>query len=395
MALLDIALTRMIRRGTLAVTFASGETRTFGNAEAGWADVAIRLHDTRVANEIVRNPQLGVGEAYMDGRLTVERGDIMDFVMLVRANNPWEAKAIKRGGALRKLAKRLSRQAREFNDLASARRNVAHHYDLDDRLFDLFLDEERQYSCGYWAEGVETLHEAQIAKLAHIAAKLALQPGIRVLDIGCGWGGITLSEEQLGFAKARAAREGTADKVRFELIDYRDIKAQFDRVVSIGMFEHVGLANYPDFFRNCRGLLREDGVMLLHTVGRMGRPTAMDAFTLKHTFPGSYVPALSEIVAASEHSRLIVTDIETWRLHCARTLRAWYDRCVEARAQLESVYDARFYRMWIFYLAGAAAGFEQGGTVNYKIQYARSRNAVPITRDYMAETERRYLAGTG
>jgi cyclopropane-fatty-acyl-phospholipid synthase len=256
-----------------------------------------------------------------------------------------------------------------------------------------------------------TLEEAQLAKKVHVAAKLSLKDGQQILDIGCGWGGmaitlakladvrvhgITLSEEQMALAVERAHKEGVADRVTFELIDYRDLAlrdvGKYDRIVSVGMFEHVGARNFETFFRCTANLLKADGVMLIHTIGRFGGPGATDAFTRKYIFPGGYIPALSETVAASEKCRLIATDVETLRLHYALTLRQWYQRCTAKRAEIEAMLGARFYRMWCFYLAGATAAFESGGMGNYQIQYARSRHALPLTRDYLIEKEREYLA---
>ena len=298
-----------------------------------------------------------------------------------------------------------------LNHGAKAKANVSHHYDIGNDLYRLFLDvDHMQYSCAYWPREGMTLEEAQEAKLAHIAAKLALQPGQRVLDIGCGWGGmaiylarkagvsvlgITLSEEQLTLARQRAEQAGVSDSVAFELIDYRDLAKRgerFDRIVSVGMFEHVGQAQFNQFFRGCANMLADDGVMLLHTIGRLGEPGVTDAFTRKYIFPGGYIPALSETVAASERMRLIATDVETLRLHYALTLREWYKRTVAHKEQIEALYDPRFYRMWCFYLAGATAAFESGGLCNYQIQYARDRRALPLARDYIEEGEREFLA---
>jgi cyclopropane-fatty-acyl-phospholipid synthase len=285
-----------------------------------------------------------------------------------------------------------------------SKRNVAHHYDLSDRLYDLFLDADRQYSCAYYTDPEYSLERAQADKKAHIAAKLALKPGMKVLDIGCGWGGmalylhdktgadvlgVTLSEEQLKVARRRATEAGVADKVKFELIDYRHVTGRFDRIVSVGMFEHVGPAHYRAFFRKCRELLTEDGVMLMHTIGRMGTPGVTDDFTAKYIFPGGYSPALSEIVRGYEGLRMFPTDIEVLRLHYAYTTDDWFDRAVAAKDQIVELYDERFYRMWTFYLAGASQAFRYGGLCNYQVQLTRSRLAVPITRDYMFEEERR------
>jgi len=347
----------------------------------------------------------------MNGRIVIEQGDVMQFVQLVQSNNRWERKAANlRASRARRWRNALKHRLASFNAAASSRRNVAHHYDIGNALYELMLDAEHmQYSCAYWPREQMTLGEAQTAKLAHIAAKLALAPGQRVLDIGCGWGGmaiflarhagvtvhgITLSSQQLALALERAERAGVADRVSFELVDYRDLAARgerYDRIVSVGMFEHVGRPQFETFFRACANLLAEDGVMLLHTIGRLGGPGRTDAFTQKYIFPGGYIPALSETLAASEKCRLIASDVETLRLHYATTLRAWYARCVERREEIVAMFDERFFRMWTFYLAGATAAFESGGMCNYQIQFARDRHALPLTRDYIAKAEARLL----
>ena len=410
MWLLDKMLRRIIRRGRLVVIEADGRQHAYGMPEPDWPDVTIRFTDPGVPGTIVRSPRLGAGETFMDGRLLVEKGDVMDLVVLIRGNKPWEAG---RSGldspSLGELFGRLRRRVDYLNWKSRSKRNVAHHYDLDERLYALFLDSDRQYSCAYFTHPGMALEDAQRAKKAHIAAKLALRPGQTVLDIGCGWGGlalylhaktgvdvlgITLSEEQLRAARARAEAAGVADRVRFELIDYRAVTGRFDRIVSVGMFEHVGPPHYRTFFNCCRRLLADDGVMLLHTIGRFGRPSTTDAFTRKYIFPGGYIPALSEVVAASEASRLMLTDVETLRLHYARTLEHWYQRTLAARAEIEALYDARFFRMWCFYLAGATVAFRFGGMCNYQLQFTRDRHALPITRDYMGRAEAG-LEGTG
>jgi len=409
MALMDRFLGRIVRQGTLELTDHLGRTRSFGAPTPGFPDVAVRLADADVARFIAMRPRLGAGEAYMDGRLIIERGDIMQLIALVRANAPWDKGGdLKPKGPLRRIARAIGGRIDQINPAGRSQRNVAHHYDLDDRLYDLFLDADKQYSCAYFTDPANPLEQAQDDKKAHIAAKLGLRPGLKVLDIGCGWGGmalylnrmadvdvlgITLSHEQLKVARRRAEEAGVADRVTFELIDYRALTGTFDRIVSVGMFEHVGVPQYETFFRQCRKLLAHDGVMLLHTIGRMGGPGATDAFTSKYIFPGGYIPALSEIVRASEPARLIATDVETLRLHYAHTLRLWYRRTVEKQAEIEALYDARFFRMWTFYLAGATAAFEHGGMCNYQVQFARSRHALPIIRDYMAEAEGRYRSG--
>ena len=404
-------LRKAVRYGRLDVSFADGSHTSFGTPREGFPEVAIRFADDKVARDIVLDPRLGAAETYMDGRLILERGGIMDLVELLRTNNPWD-----RGGSigepslLRRIRNRLAFAREAVNDRIGSQRNVAHHYDIGNALYELMLDSEHmQYSCAYWHEGVTTLGAAQEAKLAHIAAKLALADGQSVLDIGCGWGGmaiylarrfdmrvtaITLSQEQLVLARKRAAQAGVADRISFELVDYRDLAGRgtrFDRIVSVGMFEHVGRPQFETFFAACANMLADDGVMLLHTIGRMGSPGTTDAFTRKYIFPGGYIPALSETMAASERYRLIASDVEMLRLHYARTLRAWYANCMAEREAIEAMYDARFFRMWTFYLAGATASFENGGMCNYQIQFIRDRHAVPLTRGYLADAEARLV----
>lgn len=405
MSLLDGLLRRFVRRGKLTVIDHGGAAHEYGAIDAGLAEVTVRFVDSGVSGAITRNFTLGAAETYIDGRLIIERGDIRDLVTLARANAQWESGSKRPGqkGLIRALGKTRARLDR-INWAARSRRNVAHHYDLSNRLYELFLDRDLQYSCGYFTSPANDLDTAQADKKAHIAAKLNLSAGISTLDIGCGWGGmalaihrvtggevlgITLSEEQLKVARERAEAAGVADKVRFELTDYRAVEGRFDRIVSVGMFEHVGPPHYRGFFDKCRELLAEDGVMLLHTIGRMGGPGVTDAFTAKYIFPGGYIPALSEIVRASEPVRLIAADIETLRLHYAHTIDYWYDRTLAAREELAGLYDERFVRLWLFYLAGASTAFSLGGMCNYQIQYIRRRDALPITRDYIAEAEAR------
>lgn len=404
MWLLDRMLSRLVTAGQLIVTDADGSCRTYGNRDPERSPVAIRFTDGKVGDFIARHPRLGAAEAFMDGRLVIDEGDILQLIDLIRSNGAWErgGTGIEEPGLFRRMAGTLFRRLDRINWAAKSKRNVAHHYDLGDHLYDLFLDADRQYSCAYFTEVDTSLEQAQSNKKAHIAAKLALKPGQRVLDIGCGWGGlalylhraagvdvlgITLSEEQLRTARRRAEEAGVADHVKFELIDYRAMTGVFDRIVSVGMFEHVGPPSYRKFFANCRSLLAEDGVMLLHTIGRMGEPGTTDAFTAKYIFPGGYNPALSEIIAASEKTKLIASDIETLRLHYARTIRHWYQRTVQAKDQIVALYDERLYCMWTFYLAGALTAFTHGSLVNYQIQYIRHRSTLPITRDYIGDAE--------
>ena len=411
-SLLDRFLSKTVVKGRLDVTYADGRHVHFGQPVEGYPDIAIRFADSRVPRDVIASPRLGAGEAYKDGRIIIEKGDVMSFVQLVQANRAWE-QGVDLGNptALRRARDRLRYAIRSFNKPGGSRRNVSHHYDIGNALYRLMLDEEHmQYSCGYWPREGMTLGEAQEAKLAHIAAKLALEPGQRVLDIGCGWGGmaiylagkfevevlgITLSHEQLTLANERAEAAGVAGRARFELVDYRDLGRRgltFDRIVSVGMFEHVGVPQYETFFRACANLLSEDGVMLLHTIGRLDGPSWTDAFTDKWIFPGGYIPALSETVAASEKVRLALTDLEILRFHYAKTLREWYRRCMEHRDEIVEMYDESFFRLWTFYLSGATASFESGGMVNFQLQYARSRRTLPITRGYIDDAEAK-LAG--
>ena len=403
MALIGALIDRLLKKGSITIVSPDGSRATHG--PGGGRSLTIRLADRKVPFELMKNPRLGLGEAYMDGRLTIEDGTILDLVELITGSNRWED-----GGEGRKLFgkgrfKQLKRLVRR-NDPRRARRNVAHHYDIGNDLYRLFLDDDLQYSCAYYTDSGNSLEQAQADKKAHIAAKLCLEPGQQVLDIGCGWGGmalylhqmagvdvlgITLSEEQLKVARSRAKQAGVSDRVRFELIDYRHLEGQFDRIVSVGMFEHVGARHYDEFFAKCRSLLKPDGVMLLHTIGRLGSSSgAPDPFTDKYIFPGYHLPSISQMSAASEKARLIVSDFEILRLHYAYTLREWLRRATAAREQIVAMYDERFFRMWEMYLAGGIVMFETGSGCNYQVQYVRDRRALPITRDYMVEAEERY-----
>lgn len=405
MSLIDSFLGRAVVRGQLTVIHADGSRATFGAPDPELKPVTMRL-GAGVAGAIVRDPSLGAAESFMDGKLVLEQGEIYDLLILMSANNPWERIDRVRflPGPLQHAVDGISNRLGRINGARRSKRNVAHHYDLSDRLYDLFLDADRQYSCAYFTDPANSLEQAQADKKAHIAAKLAIQPGMKVLDIGCGWGGmalylhqktgadvlgITLSEEQLKVARQRASDLGVADKVRFELIDYRHVEGKFDRIVSVGMFEHVGPRDYPTFFKCLRSLTTDQGVMLIHTIGRGGKPGITDRFTAKYIFPGGYIPALSEIVRGYEGNRYFMTDCEVLRLHYGHTLKHWYDRTAAAKDAIVAMYDERFFRMWQFYLAGSAVSFFHGGLVNYQLQFARSRDALPITRDYIATEEQR------
>jgi cyclopropane-fatty-acyl-phospholipid synthase len=405
MSLIGKLIGKLLDKGSITLITPGKAPQAYG--PGGGPNLTVRFMDRRVAFDILRNPRLGLGEAYMDGRLVIEDGTILDLLKMVVSANRWEdmgegRRALRKGKATRTLKRLLLR-----NDPRRARRNVAHHYDLKDDLYDLFLDADKQYSCAYWTDPEhETLEQAQLDKKAHIAAKLALEPGQRVLDIGCGWGGmalylhrvadvdvlgITLSEHQLKIARERAEAAGVSDRVKFQLVDYRLLDDRFDRIVSVGMFEHVGAHHYDEFFAKCRELLKPDGVMLLHTIGKLGEASvAPDPFTDKWIFPGYHLPSLSQMTTASEKVRMIASDIENLRLHYAYTLHHWLDRTTKAREAIVAMYDERFFRMWEFYLCGGIVMFESGAACNYQVQYIRERTALPITRDYMAEAEARY-----
>ena len=392
-------LQRVIRLGRLTVIDATGLAHSFG--PGGPPAVTIRLHDPALHWKLFFRPELYAGEAYMDGTLTIEDASLYDFLDLMGRNF-----AAAEGDPLSRTAHRIDRLFRRLqqaNPVGQARQNVAHHYDLCGELYDLFLDEDRQYSCAYFPRSDLSLDEAQRAKRRHIAAKLRLQPGMRVLDIGSGWGGLglwlaerfdievtglTLSEEQLKVARERAAQRGLEDRAQFLLRDYREETGRYDRIVSVGMFEHVGVRHYGEFFDTVRERLSEDGVALLHTIGRTDGPGVTTPWIRKYIFPGGYVPALSELTPAIERSRLWITDIEVLRLHYAQTLRHWRQRFLANRERAAQLYDERFCRMWEFYLAGSEIAFRYLDQAVFQVQLTRAIDALPLTRDYMVDAER-------
>ena len=401
--LLSRLLRPFVKVGRLTVIDAHGRPHVFGSGSA--PSVTVRLHHPSLHWRLALQPELCAGEAYTDGTLTVEDASLYDFLDLIGRNRAAAKKAALKGPFRR--AGQALRRLQQFNPASRARRNVAHHYDLSGELYDLFLDPDRQYSCAYFADPDDDLETAQLRKKRHIAAKLLIEPGMRVLDVGCGWGGlalylaqrlgadvtgITLSEEQLEVATARAAAAGLADRVRFRLQDYRDVTGTYDRVVSVGMFEHVGVNHYGEFFAALRRSLSEDGVALLHSIGRSSGPGSTNPWLRKYIFPGGYSPALSEVAPVIERAGLWTIDLEVLRLHYALTLRHWRQRFLANRARAAALYDERFCRMWEFYLAGSEISFRYLNSVVFQIQLARKRDAVPQTRDYLLDAERALAA---
>ena len=400
--LLSIFLSRFIRQGSLDVTTAAGNVYTFGDGSG--APVSVRLTNATAQRAVLLYPELRLGEAYMDGSLVVERGSIADLLEILFRQERIAAPT----WALPPRAIRHSfRRVQQFNPRSRSRRNVAHHYDLDGRLYQLFLDADQQYSCAYFESERQSLDDAQLAKRRHLAAKLRVAPGATVLDIGCGWGGlalylaetakarvtgITLSKEQHARATERALERGQAQHTSFRLEDYRDVGGRFDRIVSVGMFEHVGVGFYDTYFRKCAQLLGDDGVFLLHTIGRSSSPAVTNPWIAKYIFPGGYIPALSEVLPAIERARLVVTDVEILQLHYAETLKAWRARFLAHREEAERLYDERFVRMWEFYLASSEMAFRESDMVVFQIQMAKRKGVVPQTRDYIGQEEARLRA---
>ena len=396
--LLDRVLRFGISTGALTVTYPHGLTQTYGDGTG--TPVHFALSSNAAATRMAIDPDLQLGEVVMDGSLTLRRGSLYDMLLLLMGNfrnlaSPAHHRLLAR-------ARVAARRLHQFNPVAVARANVAHHYDLDGRLYDLFLDADRQYSCAYFDDASQSLEQAQLAKKRHIAAKLALSPGMSVLDIGSGWGGmalylarefdvdvtgLTLSTEQHAVACARAAQAGLARRVRFLLRDYREMSGVFDRIVSVGMFEHVGVNHFDAFFAQCAALLNPTGVALLHAINRPGGPGATSAWIKKYIFPGGYIPALSEVLPALERAGLTLSDAEVLRLHYAETVRHWRLRFLSRRDEAVALYDERFARMWEFYLAASEAAFRLGDLNVFQLQFVRDQKALPLTRDYMHRAE--------
>ncbi|MEM6610187.1 MAG: cyclopropane-fatty-acyl-phospholipid synthase family protein [Pseudomonadota bacterium] len=401
--LFDRMLRNHVQHAHIKIRMPSGVQIGYGPGPDTGLSIAIK--DTATLRQILTAPELGIGEAYMDGRLLIENDDLDGFMRFISRN----ADTAPLGGlhAVSRWLGQVRRRIDQRNPVRRARANVAHHYDLSAALYDLFLDRDRQYSCAYFSRPGMDLEDAQAAKKAHIARKLILEPDMEVLDIGCGWGGmaltlardygvrvwgVTLSEEQHRIALSRAAKAGLSDRVRFELRDYRDIDRSFDRVVSVGMFEHVGVPHYPEYFDKLRRLLRPEAVALIHTIGRSGPPGHTSPWVAKYIFPGGYVPALSEMSAAIEGAGLINTDTEVWRLHYAETLKIWHDRFVARESEACALYDGRFCRMWRYYLKACEYSFRLRGHVVFQVQFAQAQSAVPLTRDYLYPAAQHHLS---
>ena len=382
-------LDAIFRDGQIVVRAPDGTAYAANGAREADCPLVVHVRDNKTLWCIMRNPELAIGEAYMDGGFVVERGTIYDFLALAARNG--------------RRVKQRRRTLMHKNPRKQSRKNVAHHYDLAGDLYRMFLDADRQYSCAYFSEPGMTLDEAQAAKKKHLASKLLVEANHKVLDIGSGWGGmgltlaeeygaavtgVTVSTEQLEESRMRAAKRGLQARARFELCDYRDVQGTFDRIISVGMFEHVGAAHYQEFFDTVAARLAADGVAVVHTIGNFRGPNRNNPWIEKYIFPGGMIPALSQITPAVERAGLIITDIEILRLHYAETLKAWRERFLAHWDEAAALYDERFCRMWEFYLAGAEAGFREGDLAVFQIQMAKDRHAVPLTRDYITDGDR-------
>ena len=399
--ILDRFLKSIVRQGHLIITYADGTRRMYGGGIG--KPVHVRFNVSKAEWLVAYDPEFYLGHCYAEGMLDIVEGDMYDLLEAAFTGNP--------GGGLeykpwmKALAKirYAFRFFRENNVASRSRKNVQHHYDLTGELYDLFLDADRQYSCAYFETPETGLEEAQLAKKRHIAAKMVMnRPGLSVLDIGCGWGGmglylarnlgarikgVTLSDEQLAIARKRAVDGGLDAEVRFDLQDYRHVEEKFDRIVSVGMFEHVGRPHYDTYFKKSAELLKKDGVMLMHTIGRVDAPSTTNPFIEKYIFPGGYIPSMSEVMTSIERSGLVITDVEVLRLHYAETLKAWRERFMARREEAKKLYDEKFCRIWEFYLASSESAFRWQGLVVFQFQLAHDQQAVPLTRDYIQDAE--------
>ena len=396
--LLRFFLNQFIRRGSVTFTTAAGASFTCGDGTG--RPVAVRFLTAEAERHLLLDPELALGEIYTDGVFVMEKGSIADLLEVVLG----QPDMVPRWSKVRWWIRYLIRHWQQFNPPARSKRNVASHYDLDGRLYRLFLDADMQYSCAYFETPDSTLDDAQLAKKRHLAAKLLVKPDHRVLDIGSGWGGlglylaemtganvtgVTLSEEQLGVSNARAGELGLSDRAEFRLQDYRETPGPFDRIISVGMFEHVGVDYYDTYFKRCAELLTDDGVMMLHSIGRPEGPGITNPWIAKYIFPGGYIPALSEVLPAIERAGLLVADVEILRLHYAETLKAWRERFLARREEAAKLYDERFVRMWEFYLASSEMSFRQQNAMVFQIQLTKKQDTVPLTRDYITREEQR------
>jgi len=401
--LLDRAFKAVLAQGTMRVTGPDGVTRSYGDGTG--SPVHLLIKTAEAARKLVFDADLFLGECYMDGSIDVKDCTIYDVMALLMANV--EANKMPAPARLMYGLRRFKKRIDQYNPVGKAKENVAHHYDLSGALYDLFLDRDRQYSCAYFEGPEASLDDAQLAKKRHLAAKLMIKPGMKVLDIGSGWGGlglylaetcgaevtgVTLSEEQHKLSNERAEQRGIADRVKFHLKDYRHLDQRFDRIVSVGMFEHVGVGHFPEYFGKIRTLLADDGAAVVHSINRSDGPGATSAWVKKYIFPGGYIPALSEVVPQIEGAGLYITDIEILRLHYAETLREWAHRFADHRDRARDIYDERFCRMWEFYLAASECAFRFGGMNNFQIQFCRNQHALPLTRNYMIKEEERLRA---
>ena len=401
--LLDRAFKAVLAQGTMRVTGPDGVTRSYGDGTG--SPVHLLVKTAEAARKLVFDADLFLGECYMDGSIDVKDCTIYDVLALLMANV--EANKMPAPARLMYGLRRFKKRIDQYNPVGKAKENVAHHYDLSGALYDLFLDRDRQYSCAYFEGPEASLEDAQLAKKRHLAAKLMIKPGMKVLDIGSGWGGlglylaetcgaevtgVTLSEEQHKLSNERAEQRGIADRVKFHLKDYRHLDQRFDRIVSVGMFEHVGVGHFPEYFGKIRSLLADDGAAVVHSINRSDGPGATSAWVKKYIFPGGYIPALSEVVPQIEGAGLYITDIEILRLHYAETLREWAHRFADHRDRARDIYDERFCRMWEFYLAASECAFRFGGMNNFQIQFCRNQHALPLTRNYMIKEEERLRA---